>query len=252
MLIRIILILIKKWFITFCRKLYWLYNLSRISFADCPSLMFPIIVEGRGKIRIDKGGSLKSQFHLGCEKGSSIIIGKNCILESRAKIIVGNKSNFKIGNNFVVNPDTRIYVQQNWEFGNNIGIGTNCQIFCREKGFSGKLLIGDGSYIGDGTLIDVSDVVVIGSHVAIGPNCIIYSHDHIYQNLEAPAAWKGGVITKRVQIEDGCWIGAGVILLPGVTIGKKAIIAAGAVVTKSVGAGEIWGGNPAKFIKKYT
>jgi acetyltransferase-like isoleucine patch superfamily enzyme len=55
---------------------------------------------------------------------------------------------------------------------------------------------------------------------------------------------------RNVHISRNCWIGAGAILLPGTTIGNNTIIAAGAVVRGSVPPDEIWGGVPAKFIKK--
>lgn len=56
--------------------------------------------------------------------------------------------------------------------------------------------------------------------------------------------------TSPVIIEDDVFIGTGVLIGKGVTIGARSIIAAGSVVVKSVPADELWGGNPAKFIKK--
>jgi acetyltransferase-like isoleucine patch superfamily enzyme len=53
-----------------------------------------------------------------------------------------------------------------------------------------------------------------------------------------------------VRIEKGVFIGADCIILKGVTIGEYSVVAAGSVVAKIVPPGEIWGGNPAKFIKK--
>ena len=58
-----------------------------------------------------------------------------------------------------------------------------------------------------------------------------------------------GVCFDRVHICENVWIGAGATILPGVTVGKNAVVAAGAVVTKNVEPNTIVGGNPAKFIK---
>ena len=53
-----------------------------------------------------------------------------------------------------------------------------------------------------------------------------------------------------VMIEDGCWIGGGVIILPGVTIGQKCVIGAGSVVTKDIPANSLAVGNPCRVIRK--
>jgi acetyltransferase-like isoleucine patch superfamily enzyme len=52
-----------------------------------------------------------------------------------------------------------------------------------------------------------------------------------------------------IEIEDDCWLGAGVIILPGVKIGRAAVLGAGAVVTRDVAAGDVVGGVPARAIR---
>jgi len=64
--------------------------------------------------------------------------------------------------------------------------------------------------------------------------------------LQTEADWK----LERTVIGDGASIGSGCVILCGITIGAGAMIGAGAVVTKSVPPGEIWVGNPARFLKK--
>ena len=56
--------------------------------------------------------------------------------------------------------------------------------------------------------------------------------------------------SKPVRIEDGAFIGSNALIMKGVTVGKRSVIGAQAVVTKDVPAGEVWGGNPAKLIRK--
>ena len=58
------------------------------------------------------------------------------------------------------------------------------------------------------------------------------------------------LITKPITIKDNVWVATGAIVLPGVTIGEGAVVAAGSVVTKDVEPWTVVGGNPAKFIKK--
>jgi len=71
---------------------------------------------------------------------------------------------------------------------------------------------------------------------------------HIYENLEISIN-KQGWRYEKIRIEDDVWIGTGVVITCGVTIGEKSIIAANAVVTKDVPAKSIVGGVPAKIIK---
>ena len=130
------------------------------------------------------------------------------------------------------NTDPACTLRTDWTIGDEVQIATHCAIFSREGGVAGKVQIGDGTHIGDHSIIDCAANVIIGKEVAIGPNCVLYSHDHDYTS-ESSAAWKGGLICKDIMIEDGAWVGSGVTILPGVTIGKRAVIAAGAVSQKT-------------------
>lgn len=240
---------IKFFFQRTIRHVYWLYRLSRCHLGAGLELHFPIIVEGRGKISIGKNAFLGKNLNLGIGDQSILVFGDEIKLDTEVVIRMGNQTKFTGGSEIQIEKGTRIYINSNWRWGNAIKIATNCQLFSREGGLAGKLDIGDGTHIGDNTIIDVSSDVIIGNQVAIGPNCTIYSHDHIYYgSLEA--AWKGKVYTKAVVIEDGAWIASGVSIMPGVRIGKKAIVAAGAVVTRDVDSETLVGGVPAKLIKR--
>lgn len=88
--------------------------------------------------------------------------------------------------------------------------------------------------------------VEIGDHVLLGPGVHIYTATH---PLDAKTRNSWIEYAKPVTIQKNAWIGGGAIICPGVTIGEGAVIAAGAVVTKSVPANVVAGGNPAKIIK---
>jgi acetyltransferase-like isoleucine patch superfamily enzyme len=135
------------------------------------------------------------------------------------------------------------------EVGNNVTISTNCQVFSREPIGKGKLKIGSGTTIGDNSIIDLSADVNIGENVAFGPNCVLYTHDHDYLEPGLVAPWKGRAKMEEVNIEHGAWIGANVIILPGVRIGRNSIIAAGAVLTNNTPENTLWGGVPARLLK---
>lgn len=87
----------------------------------------------------------------------------------------------------------------------------------------------------------------IGNHVHIGHRTSIITSDHVYDDVSIPIA-KQGLIPGEVVIDDDVWIGCNVTILKGVRIGRGAIIAAGAVVTRNVPENAIFGGIPAKQI----
>lgn len=118
-----------------------------------------------------------------------------------------------------------------------------------EKGaiFSVRIEIGDNSGIGINARIHGK--VIIGKNVMMGEECIIYTRNHEFMTIDIPMNKQGFQKEKIVTIEDDVWIGGRVVILPGVNVGKGAIIGAGSVVTKNIPEYAIVGGNPAKIIK---
>jgi len=111
---------------------------------------------------------------------------------------------------------------------------------------------GQNTYLGDHvflnslcTILDNNEVR-IGNHVMLGPVVQIYTAAH---PLEAGARNRGWEVAKPVVIEDGAWLGGGAILLPGVRVGRNAVVGAGAVVTRDVPANAVVAGNPARVIQ---
>jgi maltose O-acetyltransferase len=96
------------------------------------------------------------------------------------------------------------------------------------------------------TILDCNEVR-IGHHVMIGPSVQIYTAAHL---LQAEPRIQGWEVAKPIVIEDNVWLGGGAILLPGVRIGRNAVVGAGAVVTRSVAANTVVAGNPARLIRE--
>lgn len=88
----------------------------------------------------------------------------------------------------------------------------------------------------------------IGDYVLIGPNCQIITANHKHSAWDVPISLQW-IEESPVKICDDVWLSANVVVLPGVTIGRGAIIGAGAVVTKDVPPFAIMGGVPAKLIR---
>lgn len=111
---------------------------------------------------------------------------------------------------------------------------------------------GHNTYIGDEVFLNVQCTILdcaevrIGNHVMIGPGVQIYTAAH---HLLAEPRNRGLEVARRIVIEDNVWIGGSAILLPGVTIGRNAVVGAGAVVTRDVPPDTVVAGNPARVIR---
>lgn len=118
-----------------------------------------------------------------------------------------------------------------------------------EKGAAFPSSVELGDYSGIGIRAQINGKVIIGNDVMMGPDVCIYVRNHEHSRIDIPMDRQGFTAEKPVVIEDDVWIGARVIILPGVHIGTGAILAAGAVVTKNVPDYAVVGGNPARILK---
>jgi acetyltransferase-like isoleucine patch superfamily enzyme len=138
------------------------------------------------------------------------------------------------------------------KIGNNVNLsGRSSFTFMRGMPEIPSIVIGDNVFIGNGC------VVAAGTTISIGNNCLISGGARIQDNdghlLDAERRRVGDRISpddaKLITIEDDVWIGANVIVLKGVRIGKRAIVGAGAVVTHDVPPDTVVAGNPAVVVK---
>ncbi len=126
-------------------------------------------------------------------------------------------------------------------FGMKIGRGSTIHMALSTYNPHG-IEIGNDSIVGEWAVLDGRDKLKIGNHVDIATGVMIYNSEHDINDEKFKA------ITSPVEIEDYVFIGPRAIILPGVKIGKGAVVAAGAVVTKDVSEFKIVGGVPAKEI----
>lgn len=126
----------------------------------------------------------------------------------------------------------------------NINIGQKSYIHNARFFHYGKLSIGNNSVVNRGCYLDNRMGITIGNNVSIAHDTKIYSLGH---DIDDPYFKTKG---KGVIIEDYVCIFSNVLIMPGVKIGKGAVVYPGSVVTKDVGAYDVIGGNPARFIKK--
>jgi acetyltransferase-like isoleucine patch superfamily enzyme len=232
------------------RSVYWKYRLAKSEMGYSVKISFPVKIEGRGKLIIGDNATIEKQVSLGIYNGGTINLGKGTQLKEGTNLHAGENAELTLEEGVKVLAHSTLRNGNKMILKKNSSVSSYCMIFPRENAYDGTFILGEHSNIGDFTTIDTCDDVIIGNYVALGPNCILYTHDHDYETGEL-AAWKGEVKTGKIVIKDGAWVGARVTILPGVTIGEKAVVAAGSVVTRNVLPGEIVGGIPAKpLIKK--
>lgn len=119
-------------------------------------------------------------------------------------------------------------------------IGNNCNINYNVF-IENDVILGDNVTIKSG--VQLWDGIRIGNNVFVGPN-VTFTNDKFPRSKQYPLEFQ------KTTIYDGASIGAGSVILGGITIGENAMVAAGSVVTKSVPANELWMGNPARFVRK--
>jgi acetyltransferase-like isoleucine patch superfamily enzyme len=129
-------------------------------------------------------------------------------------------------------------------------IGENVRIYEAHfinlrRGFR-PLRIADDVHVGHGCIIDLEGGVEIGEGAVLSPGVVVMSHSDPGSSHDSPLVEKFGVKADPVQIGRHVWVGANATLLSGTAVGDSATIAAGAVVTTEVPAGETWGGVPAR------
>ncbi|MEO9662540.1 acyltransferase [Maribacter dokdonensis] len=152
----------------------------------------------------------------------------------------------KIGANTLI---PKLYIT--WP--HRVKLGNNCQleenIYFKHDGVWGKgfsILIQDNVFIGSNCEFNITERIEIGKDSKIASGCRFIDHNHSTELL--PKAKRKIDTSSKIILHEDVWLGVNVVVLMGVEIGKSAIVAAGAVVTKSIPENEIWAGVPARKI----
>lgn len=161
--------------------------------------------------------------------------GGALIINGRIKVF--NRGKIEIGNNVTINSS----------FNSNPIGGDSFSSLITSK--NGEINIGNNVGISNSYIYSVRSIT-IEDNVMIGGGCKIYDTDFHSISFKKRMSEKDQGLEASVIIKNGVFIGTNSIILKGCIIGSHSVIAAGSVVTKNVPDNELWGGNPAKFIKK--
>ena len=129
-----------------------------------------------------------------------------------------------------------------------LGIRSTIEDYAIINNQMGDIFIGNHSQVT--SRVKLVGPVTLGDYVVIGSGAQITGLTHNYEDVSQPIATQG-VTPSRTIVEDDVWIGGNSCINQGITIGHHCIIASGSVVTKSVPAYSVVGGNPARLLKRY-
>lgn len=167
------------------------------------------------------------------------IIGK-IIYEVIGKNMPGSYNKINFGARRVREFCVKLICCNDGKIGSNINIEKNVQL-------TSDLCIGNNSGIGKNSVLGQN--VKIGDNVMMGQECLLYTANHEFKNIDIPMNKQGFQKNKSIEIGNDVWIGSRVIILPGVKVGNGVIIGAGSIVTKDIPKYAVVGGNPARVLK---
>ncbi len=183
------------------------------------------------------GSSVFIQDNVEFSGASSIEIGSGVYIFRGVYIDGGGYSDKKLS---LENKNNKICLENGVAIERNVNIGALGGTFIH---------IGQNTFIGPGTCIAGPGDIKIGKNCLIAAQSGIFANNHNFADMELPIREQG--ITRRgIVIEDDCWLGSGVKVLDGVTIGKGSVIGANSVVTKDIPPFSVAVGIPARVIKK--
>lgn len=152
----------------------------------------------------------------------------------------------KIGDNVIFEEGVLVFHPKNIEIGYNVYIGHNTIL----KGYyKNMMIIGDHSWIGQNCFFHSAGGITIGKAVGIGPMVKILTSIHKEDDINKPILFSD-LEFAEVLIDNGCDIGIGSIILPGVRIGEGSIIGAGSVVNRDVQPYTVVAGVPARVLRE--
>ncbi|MCK6391357.1 MAG: acyltransferase [Azonexus sp.] len=178
-------------------------------------LWFALQARWSGKSKISPGAKIKFPKHLS--------IGRKVIIRTGAIVDAPGRCTLQLGDE--VNLNQGVYL----------------------GAFGSHFIVGDRTQFNRNALVDGRGSVRIGKDVLVGPGAQLISYQHRFADRDQPIN-RQGLDLKEIVVEDDVWIGAGAIVLAGVTLGRGSIVGAGAVVTKSCPPFSILGGVPARVI----
>jgi acetyltransferase-like isoleucine patch superfamily enzyme len=174
--------------------------------------------------------------------GKGVVFGRNLTLRHAHKISLG--SNCFIDDNAVL--DAKGKANEGVHLGDNVYLGRNTILSCKD----GSIFIGDfGNVSANCSLLSETEIR-LGKFCFLAGNCyLVAGGNHSFDDLDVPIMFQPSFSRGGIRIADDVWLGAGVIVLDGVSIGTGSVVGAGALVTEPLPEYAVAVGSPARVIR---
>jgi acetyltransferase-like isoleucine patch superfamily enzyme len=157
----------------------------------------------------------------------------------------------QFGRRTVLTEPIRLDGERRIAIGNGVFLGSGCWLQALPDGENNTVAIsiGNGTSIAGSCVISAVRSVLLEEHVLLARNVYISDHIHEYEKTDLPILAQGVSKVKPVRIKRGAWLGQNVVICPGVTIGRGAVIGANSVVNQDIPDFSVAVGSPARVIK---
>lgn len=179
--------------------------------------------------------------------GKQVKIGKNFRCDTFPELWITDKGRLEIGNDVYLkrNVEMRVHKQATLRLGDRVKIDRGVRLLTTNEA---TLDVREGARVGLSTVFNGGDSITVGKNVLISG--YVYIQTSMHRHLLGVDVQKQGYDHAPIMLDDDVWLGAHVVILPGVTMGHGAIAGSNAVVTRDVGANEVVAGIPAKPIRQ--
>ena len=160
----------------------------------------------------------------------------------------------EFGKNSVIQLPVRLVGEHRIAIGSNVFFASGGWLQVVENGEPSDevaLRIGDGCAFAGGCVLSAVKSLTLGRNVVTARNCYIADHSHAYTAVGVPTAEQGLTDILPVVIEDDVWLGQNVVILPGVRIGRGAVVGANSVVHSDVPSYSVAVGIPARIVRRF-
>lgn len=173
--------------------------------------------------------------------GRGLILGRGLVLRHPGKISIGHR--------VAIDDHCFLDGSGSGDIGVVLGDGVILSRNCIVLGKNGYVVLNDRVDVGCNCVFASASGITVGAATIIAGNCYLGGGRYFHDDLEVPIMDQGAYSRGEIEIGEGCWLGAGAVVLDGVRLGKGVIVGAGAVVTKDAPDYAVLVGSPARILR---